>query len=68
MSERVRVLRVIEYDYANAEAMLADRRHWHIQGVYAPNAQVTIHSAVVSTIHPATGESFHFTEDGPGFV
>lgn len=68
MSDHVRVLRVIEYDYASPEAMLEDRRHWHIQGVYAPNDQVTIHSSVVSIILPSTGEPYHFTQEGPGLT
>jgi hypothetical protein len=69
MSDRVRVLRVLEYDYESAEAMLADRKHWHIQGVYSPHKGLTIHSSVVSTILPSTEDTpFHFTQEGPGLT
>lgn len=69
MADRVRVLRVLEYDYESPEAMLADRKHWHIQGVYSPHKDLTIHSSVVSTILPGGEEMpFHFTQEGPGLT
>ena len=66
--KRVRVLRVIEYDYASVEAMIADRVHWHIQGVHR-QGNLIIHSSVVSTImEDGTQIPFHFTQEGPGLT
>lgn len=68
MSDRVRVLRVIEYDYTSAEAMLEDRKHWHVQGVYSPHAGLTIHSAVVSITPGGDAAPYHYTQEGPGLT
>lgn len=67
MSDRVRVLRVLEYDYESLEAMQKDRVHWHIQGVYRAG-QTIIHSSVVSIL-PSSGDTpYHYTQEGPGLT
>jgi hypothetical protein len=68
MSDRVRVLRVIEYDYVNAQGMLEDRKHWHVQGVYSPHSGLTIHSAVVSITPGGDTTPYHYTQEGPGLT
>lgn len=43
----VRVLRLIEYVYPDARAMVEDRARWAVQGVYSPRAGMTIRSTVL---------------------
>lgn len=43
----VRVLRLMEYVYADAETAVADRARWQIQGTYTPSTKITIHSTTL---------------------
>jgi hypothetical protein len=45
---KYRVLRVLEYTYADAETMNRDMGNWHVQGV-VKHGKITIKSAV---LHP----------------
>lgn len=53
----VRVLRLLEYIYKDAEAAVADQVRWTVQGTYMPNTRVTIRSVALPMI-------FEETEDG----
>lgn len=53
----VRVLRLLEYTYPDAEAALEDMECWAVQNTYRPKPQTVIRSAV---LHP------EFTDDQEG--
>lgn len=43
----VRVLRLMEYVYADAETAIADQARWAVQGAMIPNTRMTIRSTVL---------------------
>lgn len=48
MDKPVKVLRILEYTYPNAEAAIEDQKHWQVQGDYSPRQGMTIRSRAFS--------------------
>ena len=44
----VRVLRLMEYTYEDAEQMVDDMNHWKVQGTFSPRIGMTIKSTTLS--------------------
>lgn len=45
---QVRILRILEYTYESAEAMVEDMIHWQVQTIYAPSVKVVIKSTTLT--------------------
>jgi hypothetical protein len=47
VAEKVKVLRILEYIYDDAETAMNDQSHWQVQGIYKPNSRMIIRSSVI---------------------